>query len=92
MKRIRKGEFLDIKIIGEAPKVSESDDASRDSESSEPQMQVVRLPNPVFEKKEIILGAFGVFFVLTILYALRQRTRHTNKTGASRKGIHGPQA
>ena len=92
VKRIRKGEFLDIKIIGEAPKVSESDDASRDSESSEPQMQVVRLPNPVFEKKEIILGAFGVFFVLTILYALRQRTRHTNKTGASRKGIHGPQA
>lgn len=85
---IRKGEFLDLKIAGEAPKVSESDDSNRESESGEPQLRVVRLPNPVFEKKEIILGGFGAFFLLTILYALRQRARHASRAEASRKGAH----
>jgi len=87
---IRRGEFLDLKILGEAPSVSESDDPNRDSEGGEPQVRVVRLPNPVFEKKEIILGGFGVFFALTILYALRQRARHAKRARPSRKGVHEP--
>src|SRR5439155_21034515 len=48
VKRIRKGELLDIKIIREAPKVSAGDDAIRDSQRCQLQMQSAPLPNPFY--------------------------------------------
>jgi hypothetical protein len=83
--QVAKGEFLNLKIVGEAPEVSSSDDSSSEGAGTEPQMRVVRLPNPVFERKEIILGALGAFFVLAIIYALRQRGHRITDTGASQK-------
>jgi hypothetical protein len=82
---IAKGGLLDVKILGEAPEVSASDDAGRESETAQPQFKVVRLPNPVFEKKEIVLGSLGALFALAILYALRQRSRHSDVLATAKK-------
>jgi hypothetical protein len=83
---IPKGGLLSLNILGEAPEVSMGDDGGRESESTQPQVKVVRLPNPVFEKKEIILASLGVFFALAILYALRQRShRPSVSTTATKK-------
>ena len=82
---IAKGGFLDLRIVGEAPEVSASDDTGRETESTQPQFKVVRLPNPVFEKKEIILGSFGVFFALAIIYALRQRSHRSDGLTTAKK-------
>jgi hypothetical protein len=82
---IRKGAFLDLKILGNAPEVSANDDSGSESEGGQPQVKVVRLPNPIFEKKEIILGCLGAFFTLAIVYALRQRSRRTDVPTAGKK-------
>jgi len=83
---IPQGGFLILNILGEAPEVSMGDDTARETETSQPQVKVVRLPNPVFENKEIILASLGVFFALAILYALRQRShRPSVSTTAPKK-------
>jgi len=81
---IAKGGVLDLKIFGDAPEVS-TDDAAAGSEGSQPQVRVVRLPNPVFEQKEIILGSLGVLFALAIIYALRQRSRRSEAVTTAKK-------
>jgi hypothetical protein len=82
---IPQGGFLNLSILGEAPEVSTADDTGRETETSQPQVKVVRLPNPVFEKKEIILGALGVFFALAILYGLRQRSHRSGAAATPAK-------
>ena len=84
---IAKGGVLDLRILGNAPDVS-TDDAGTESEGGQPQVRVVRLSNPVFEQKEIILGSLGVFFALAILYALRQRSRRSEGFTAAKKDRH----
>jgi len=77
---IPKGGFLNLSILGEAPEVSAPDETGGESETAQPQVKVVRLSNPVFEKKEIVLGSLGILFALAITYALRQRS---HRSGAS---------
>jgi hypothetical protein len=83
---IAKGGFLDLKIVGDAPEMSASDEHNPGGEGREDQVRVVRLPNKVFQKKEIILGASAAFFVIAIFYALRQRGRAVLEAKALRKG------
>jgi hypothetical protein len=87
---IAKGGFLDLKIVGDAPEVSASDEHNHGGEGGEDQVRVVRLPNTVFQKKEVILGAFAAFFVIAILYALRQRGKAVQKAKALKKGGRKP--
>ena len=70
--QISKGEFLNLRIVGEAPEHSAHDghDHAEDSE-----FRVVRQPNRVFEQRIIILGIISALFLAIIFYALGQQSR-----------------
>ncbi len=70
--KIAKGEFLNLRIVGEAPEHS-ADDGHDHGEDSE--FQVVRLPNRVFEQKTLILGSLAAMSLAIIFYALGQQSR-----------------
>jgi len=72
---------LDLKLVGQAPPITENTSGNADQGNGEPQVRVVRLPNRIFEKKEFIVGGFGAFFACMLLLAIRQRSR----TAAPRK-------
>jgi hypothetical protein len=71
---IAKGASLQFKLSGDAPLVSEESGSGDDHDHDEPQFKVVRLPNPVFEQKALILGGFGAFFIIAILLGVRQKS------------------
>ena len=79
---------LAFKISGDAPQVS--DEGAKNSatgmeqESDTPGVQVVRLPNPVFENKIYILAGFGVLFAIAIVVALRQKAQASNNLKTKR--------
>jgi len=77
---------LEFLVSGEAPVVSE---ASRENASSEQpsadEDRIVRIPNRIYQKRGIILGAFGFFFVLVLLFAIRQSASQPETTTAKKK-------
>ena len=78
---------LAIKISGDAPQVSEEvgkgSAGGMDQESDATGgVQVVRLPNPIFENRIYILAGFGVLFVIAIVVALRQKARASKHLNA----------
>ena len=70
---------LNFRITGDAPQVSEQSEngpaegMGQESESSGP--KVVRLPNPVFEKRVYVLAGFGALFAVAIVIALWQKAQ-----------------
>lgn len=70
--KIAKGEFLSLRIIGEAPEHSADDGHDHQGDS---EFQVVRLPNRVFEQKTLILGLLAAVSLAIIFYALGQQSR-----------------
>jgi hypothetical protein len=73
---IAKGGMLQFKLVGDAPQVSDEGEhrPGDGHDHDEPQVQVVRLPNPVFEQRFFILGGFGALFTAAILFAIRRKT------------------
>ena len=67
---IARGSVLRFEMDGDAPVVSE-DVAGEGRE--EPQVQVVRLSNPVFEQRLYILCGFGAIFIAVLLIALGRK-------------------
>ncbi|MEW5975918.1 MAG: carboxypeptidase-like regulatory domain-containing protein [Acidobacteriota bacterium] len=82
---IDKGGILDVMISGDAPLVSDGDGHNHDEESGDPDFRVVRLPNPVYEKKLFIFAGFGVLFVIALALALRQRSTSRDETKVQRR-------
>ncbi len=84
---VPEGEFLNLKIDGDAPEVSDEEHSAGDGHDHEGEddPRVVRLPNRVFKNKEIIMASFGAFFVLAIIYALRQRSQAGRRAETARK-------
>jgi hypothetical protein len=77
---LAKGSFLQLKLVGDAPTISdEGEHGPNDGhDHDEPQVQVVRLPNRVFEQRILIIGGFAALFALAILFAVRQRAAATS--------------
>ena len=73
IRKIAKGGLLDLLITGEAPEHSADD--GHDHGEANPEFKTVRLPNPVFEQKVVILGAVAGFSLAVIFYALGQQSR-----------------
>ena len=73
--KVAKGEFLNLRIVGDAPEHSADDGHDHGGDS---EFQVVRLPNRVFERKILILGAVGALSLAIIFYALGQQSRERN--------------
>ena len=73
---IAKGGLLQFKLAGDAPTISdEGEHGPGDGhDHEEPQVQVVRLPNRVFEQRFLILGGFAALFAAAILFAIRRKT------------------
>lgn len=78
---------LSFKITGDAPQVSEESERGstegREQESDLSGIQVVRLPNPVYEKRIYLLAGFGCLFALALGIALWQKAQ--SKTELKRK-------
>ena len=70
--RIAQGEFLNLRIAGEAPEHSANDGHDHGEDS---QFRVVRLPNRVFEQRTVILGTLAALSMAIIFYALGQQSR-----------------
>lgn len=70
--KISKGEFLNLRITGDAPEHSADDGHDHGGDS---EFQVVRLPNRIFQQKIIILGIFGALSLAIIFFALGQQSR-----------------
>ena len=68
--------MLQFKLVGDAPTISdEGEHGPGDGhDHEEPQVQVVRLPNRVFEQRFFILGGFAALFAAAILFAIRRKT------------------
>lgn len=64
-----------LRIIGEAPPVTEPEEGSGDQGSEDSQVRVVRMPNRVYELKEFILGGFAAFLGGVLLVVVLQRNR-----------------
>lgn len=62
---------------------SENSDSS--SSTSADNERVVRIPNRIYQKRTIILGSLGVFFVLVILFAFRQTVSAAKETASKKK-------
>jgi 5-hydroxyisourate hydrolase-like protein (transthyretin family) len=64
---------LEFILSGQAPEVNEATgDPPSAAPSSTDDERVVRIPNRIYQKKGIILGSLGFFFILVILFAIRQ--------------------
>ena len=70
--KVSKGEFLNLRITGDAPEHSADDGHDHGGDS---EFQVVRLPNQIFQQKIIILGIFGALSLAIIFFALGQQSR-----------------
>ena len=70
--QIPEGEFLNLRIVGEAPEHSPHDGHDHGEDS---QLQVVRLPNRVYEQRTLILGTLAALSLAIIFYALGQQSR-----------------
>ena len=70
--QIPEGEFLDLRIVGEAPEHSPHDGHDHGEDS---QLRVVRLPNRIFEQRTLILGTLAALSLAIIFYALGQQSR-----------------
>ncbi len=78
----------DLKIVvsGQAPEVSEaSGDTASTAPPSADDERVVRIPNRIYQKRGIILGALGFFFVLVILFAIRQSASQLETVSSKKK-------
>ena len=79
---------LEFLISGQAPEVSEAagDPASTSTAAPSPDDdRVVRIPNRIYQKKGIILGSLGFFFVLVILFAIRQSASQLETISSKKK-------
>lgn len=72
IEKVSKGEFLNLRITGDAPEHSADDGHDH---GGDPEFQVVRLPNRVFQQKIVILGVLGALFLAIIFFALGQQSR-----------------
>lgn len=70
--QIAEGEFLNLRIVGEAPEHSPHDGHDHGEDS---QFRVVRLPNRVYEQRMLILGILAALALAIIFYALGQQSR-----------------
>ena len=70
--QIAEGEFLNLRIVGEAPEHSPHDGHDHGEDS---QFRVVRLPNRVYEQRMLILGILAALSLAIIFYALGQQSR-----------------
>ena len=70
--QVAEGEFLNLRIVGEAPEHSAHDGHDHGDDS---QFRVVRLPNRVFEQRTLILGILAALSLAIIFYALGQQSR-----------------
>ena len=81
--RIAKGEFLNLRIVGEAPEHSAQDGHDHGDDS---EFRVVRLPNRVYEQRTLILGTLAALSLAIIFYALGQQSRERfHQQGRKRK-------
>ena len=76
---------LKLKVIGEAPPITDPQESSNDERSDDSQVKVVRLPNRVFEIREFIIGGLGAIFVFILVFAVRQRIRNVSATQKNAK-------
>jgi hypothetical protein len=72
---------LELEISGSAPEATEPGAGGAPEGGEQPSdMRVVRLHNQIYRNKELILGGVGIFFVVVLFFAFRQRARdHTAK-------------
>lgn len=70
--QIAEGDFLDLRISGEAPEHSPHDGHDHGEES---EFRVVRLPNRIYEQRTLILGTLAALSLAIIFYALGQQSR-----------------
>ena len=70
--QIAEGEFLNLRIVGEAPEHSPHDGHDHGEDSD---FRVVRLPNRVYEQRTLILGILAALSLAIIFYALGQQSR-----------------
>ena len=70
--QIAEGEFLNLRIAGEAPEHSAHDGHDHGEDSD---FRVVRLPNRIFEQRTLILGILAALSLAIIFYALGQQSR-----------------
>ncbi len=68
-----KNSRLEFLLSGNAPQVAEERSDPGEQGQAEPQVEVVRLSNRVFESRVFILSGFGAVFVIFILLAIRQK-------------------
>lgn len=81
---LKKG--LEFLVSGQAPKVSEATgEATSTAPPSADDERVVRIPNRIYQKKEIILGSLGFFFVLVLLFAIRQSASQLETVSSKKK-------
>jgi hypothetical protein len=76
---------LQLKVVGEAPRITDPQESSNDQGSEDSQVKVVRLPNRVFELREFIIGGLGVIFVFILVFAVRQKNRSGGGTRKNAK-------
>jgi len=70
--QIPEGEFVNLRIVGEAPEHSPHDGHDHGEDS---QLRVVRLPNRIYEQRTLILGTLAALSLAIIFYALGQQSR-----------------
>ncbi len=76
---------LQLKVVGEAPQITDPQESSNDQGSEDSQVKVVRLPNRVFELREFIIGGLGAIFVFILILAVRQKNRTVGVTQKNAK-------
>ena len=76
---------LQLKVVGEAPQITDPQESSNDQRSEDSQVKVVRLPNRVYEIREFIIGGLGAIFAFILMFAVRQRTKNAGVTQENAK-------
>lgn len=80
--QIAGGEFLNLRIAGEAPEHSANDGHDHGEDSG---FRVVRLPNRIFEQRTVILGTLAALSLAIIFYALGQQSRERFRQQARKR-------
>lgn len=80
---------LNFRITGDAPQVSEESERGptegMEQASDSSGVQVVRLPNPVFEKRIYLLAGFGGLFAMALGFALWQKAQSRTELKRNRR-------
>jgi hypothetical protein len=80
---------LSFRITGDAPQVTEESERGptqgMEQDSDTTGIQVVRLPNPIFEKRVYLLAGFGGLFVMALGFALWQKAQSRTELKRDRR-------